>query len=260
MRPPASGVALLLSMWLTHAAAAERPVVSIAHRGGIVPGVPENTLAAFRRAIQHGAHVIEIDLRATKDGEIVVMHDETVDRTTNGRGRVTDKTWSELQQLDAGGGERVPTYEQVLQLVAGTEVVLLLDIKESPNLDKRKVVRLTEQHDAVQRVIVGPRRLADLHAFQSLNPELRTLGFIKELEDLEPFLEAGVDMIRLWPKWIDKEPGLIDRLHTLGKPVWVTADDAPIEKLVALVQLGVDGILSDFPAQMHSLLTGRDVP
>jgi glycerophosphoryl diester phosphodiesterase len=261
MKPAASGVAMLLSLWLVHATeAAERPVVSIAHRGGIVPGVPENTLAAFRRAIQEGAHVIEIDLRATKDGEVVVMHDDTVDRTTNGRGKVAELLWPELKNMDAGGGQRVPTYEEVLQLVAGTGVALLLDIKESSNLDKRKVVRLTEKHDAVNNVIVGPRRLADLRAFQALNANLKTLGFVKEVDDVQAFVDAGVDLIRLWPEWIARDPGLIDRLHRLGKPVWVTADDAPREKLAQLIKLGVDGILSDFPEQMRSLLAGAAQP
>ena len=92
----------------------ERGVVSIAHRGGIVSGVPENTLAAFREAINQGADAIEIDLRGTKDGEIVIIHDKTVDRTTNGRGRVIDQTLVELKMLDAGHGERIPTYEEVL--------------------------------------------------------------------------------------------------------------------------------------------------
>ncbi len=249
---------MLLSLWLTHAAgAAERPVISIAHRGGIVPGVPENTMAAFRRAIQEGAHVIEIDLRATSDGEVVIMHDDTVDRTTNGHGKVSHQTWAELQKLDAGGGERIPTFEQVLQLVAGTRVSLLLDIKEGGKLDKRKVVQLTEQHHAVASVIVGPRRLSDLRAFHELNPDLKTLGFVKELEDIEPFVKAGVDIIRLWPEWIDDNPGLVDRLHRMGKPVWVTADDAPRARLAQIIRQGVDGILSDFPAEMLALLAGK---
>lgn len=102
-------------------------VVFVAHRGGIVPGYPENTLAAFRHAIELGVDAIEIDPRGTKDGEIVIMHDATVDRTTNGRGRVEDLALRELKALDAGGGERVPTYEEVLELVAGSGVDLLLD-------------------------------------------------------------------------------------------------------------------------------------
>lgn len=230
-------------------------VVFIAHRGGIVAGVPENTLAAFREAIRQGVHVIEVDLRGTKDGEVVIMHDETVDRTTNGSGKVADMTLAELKQLDAGGGESIPTYKEVLQLVSGTGVSLLLDIKLSPVLDKAAVVRLTEQYNAVLNVIVGTRDLDDLRSFQELNPNLRTLGFINNVEDIEPFILADVNIIRLWPVWIYEYPDLIKRVHALGKPVWATAGTAPREELEKLIKLGVNGILSDYPALLYSLLS-----
>jgi glycerophosphoryl diester phosphodiesterase len=182
------------------------------------------------------------------------MHDETLDRTTNGRGKVTDHTLAELKKLDAGTGERIPTYEEVLKLVAGTGVKLLLDIKESPVLDKRRVVRLTEKYNAELNVIVGPRNLDDLRAFHSLNPNLRTLGFIRTVADIEPFVQAGVDIIRLWPKWIHANPALVAKVHQLGKPVWTTANDAPREELEKLIKLGVNGILSDLPEVMKSAL------
>ena len=165
-------------------------VAFIAHRG-LAPGYPENTLAAYREAIKLGAEALEIDLRGTKDGEVVILHDETLERTTDGTGKVTDKTLAELKRLDAGKGERIPTYEEVLQLVNGTGVKLLLDIKESPVLDKKRIVDLTEKHNAVLNVIVGPRNLADLRTFRSLNPNLRTLGFIAKTDDIEPFAQAG---------------------------------------------------------------------
>lgn len=229
-------------------------VAFVAHRGGIVAGYPENTLAAFRQAIKHGAEVIEVDLRGTKDGAIVILHDETLDRTTHVKGKVTDYTLAELKKLDAGGGERIPTYEEVLQLVAGTGVKLLLDIKESPLLDKRKVARLTDKYNAALNVIVGPRNLDDLRAFRALNPNLRTLGFIRDIEDIGPFAQAGVDIIRLWPKWIYATPELVKKVHQLGKPVWTTAEDAPREELEKLIKLGVNGILSDLPEVMSKLL------
>jgi glycerophosphoryl diester phosphodiesterase len=249
---------LILSLFPTlPAPAADWPeweIAFVAHRGGIVPGFPENTLRAYRQAIKCGARAIEIDLRGTGDGEIVIMHDETVDRTTNGRGKTTDLTLAELRRLDAGRGERIPTYKEVLQLVAGTGVTLLLDIKESPGLDKARVVRLTEKHHAVLNVIVGPRNLEDLGAFRALNPNLRTLGFIRGTDDIEPFVRAGVDIIRLWPQWIYADPTLIGKIHSLGKPVWTTAGDAPRDELEKLIRLGVNGILSDFPEIMNSLL------
>jgi glycerophosphoryl diester phosphodiesterase len=227
-------------------------VVWVAHRGGIVDGIPENTLSAFRHAVEAGADAIEIDLRGTRDGHIVIMHDDTVDRTTNGRGQVNGMTLADLRWLDAGGGERIPTLEEVLQLTSGTGVALLLDIKESPVLDKRQVVRLTEQYNAQLNVIVGARTLDDLRAFRALNPNLRTLGFIRGVEDIAPFVEAGVDIIRLWPDWILADPELIEEVHALGKPVWTTAGNAPREELDALIRLGVDGILTDLPESMMS--------
>ena len=231
-----------------------RSVVFVAHRGGIVPGYPENTLLAYRQAIALGVHAIEIDLRGTKDGEVVIMHDETVDRTTDGSGNVSDLTLTELRALDAGNGERVPTYEEVLRLVAGTGVTLLLDIKQSRVLDKEQVVRLTEEHNAVLNVIVGARSLEDLRAFRALNPNLRTLGFIPSVDDIESFVNAGVDIVRLWPKWIYAENYLVHKVHNLGRPVWATAGDAQRDELGDLVRLGVNGILSDSPNLLSSLI------
>lgn len=225
----------------------EWTVVNIAHRGGIVPGYAENTLAAYRRAISYGVDVIEIDLRGTRDGEVIILHDETLERTTDGRGKVTDHTLEELKQLNAGSGESIPSYAEVLDLVADTGVKLLLDIKVSPVLDKGKVVRLTESHDAVLDVIVGVRTLGDLRQFRRLNPNIRTLGFIRRPEDIDDYVAGGIDIIRLWPEWIRADEEIVRKVHELGKPVWTTAGDAPREVLEELIRSGVNGILSDFP-------------
>lgn len=216
-------------------------------------GVPENTLAAFREAVRHGVRVLEIDLRATADGEVVILHDETLDRTTNGRGPVSAQTLAAVRALDAGKGERVPTFAEALAFARAEGVQLLLDIKESPGLDKARVVRMIEDAGAVLEVIAGPRNLADLREFQRLNPNLRTLGFISTPEEIERFAEAGVHIIRLWPRWIAADPNLIRRVHALGRAVWVTAGDASREELEALLRAGVDGILGDRPAVLQSL-------
>jgi len=238
---------------LAATAASPRSVVLVAHRGSVAQGYPENTLAAFRHAIANGVDAIEVDLRSTKDGEIVILHDATVDRTTNGRGRVADWTLAELRKLDAGGGERIPTYAEVLQLVSGTEVVLLVDIKESSGLDPRDVVRLAEGKDTVRNLIVGARNLEDLREFRALNPALRTLGFIRDVPDIGPFAQTGADIIRLWPQWIQGKPDLVDQVHQLGKLAWVTAGNASHAELEQLIRWGVDGILSDRPGVMSEL-------
>lgn len=250
-------VAVFLLRIAPYASAQQMPewrVVNVAHRGGIVSGYPENTLAAYRRAISLKVDVVEIDLRGTRDGEVVVLHDETLDRTTNGKGKVTDLTLRELKELDAGGGEKVPTYEEVLELVSRTGVKLLLDVKVSPVLDRSRVVRLTEQHGAVLDVIAGVRTLDDLREFRQLNPNIRTLGFVGSVQEIEDFIAAGVDMIRLMPKWIQADESLIERVQQMGKPVWTTAFDAPREQLEQFIRQGVNGILSDFPEVMADIL------
>jgi glycerophosphoryl diester phosphodiesterase len=230
-------------------------ILNIAHRGGIIAGFPENTLSAYRRAISLGVDVIEIDLRGTRDGEIVVIHDASLDRTTNGTGNVSEHTLAELKQLDAGNGERIPTYQEVLQLINGTRVKLLLDIKVSPVLDKRRVVRLTQQNKALLDVIVGVRSLEDLCEFRELNPNLRTLGFIGSIEEIKDFIQAGVDIIRLWPGWIKDNKDLVKQVQQLGKPVWVTAGDASRKELEELIQRGVNGILCDAPEILAKILS-----
>jgi glycerophosphoryl diester phosphodiesterase len=104
----------------------------IAHRGG-PDRAPENTLAAFRTAIALGADGVELDCQRSRDGALVVIHDETVDRTTNGRGLVGNLTLAELRALDAGQGEAVPTFEEVLALAQAGGVQLVAEIK-SPEL------------------------------------------------------------------------------------------------------------------------------
>ncbi|MET0386392.1 MAG: glycerophosphodiester phosphodiesterase family protein [Polyangiales bacterium] len=287
---------LLLGLVGTNISAAQAPceppypawrVELVGHRG-LSPGFPENTLAAFRNSIALGVDVIELDLRGTADGEVVILHDETLDRTTDGTGPVTALTLAEIKALDAGSyvdpsfsSERIPTFGEVLELARGTGVKLLLDIKLSEVLNKERIVRLTEQYGATLDVIVGVRSVADLQEFRELNPNLRTLGFIPEVTDSDAFVGAGVDMIRLWPDWIREsrddaacqsdyaarraavargerqQPGsascVVQKVHAQGKPVWATADDAPRAQLDELIRLRVNGILTDLPEVLAAL-------
>lgn len=231
----------------------DRPVVNIAHRGGISDGYPENTLAAFRRAMAIGADVIELDLRSTKDGRVVILHDETLDRTTDGSGLVTNFTLDELKKLNAGGKEQIPTYEEVLQLVSNTGTKLLLDIKINSMPDRREIVRLTEKYQANSDVIFGVRNLEGLATFRELNPEIQLLGFIATPFEIEKFAAAEVDIIRLWAWWLFLYPDLLTKARQLQKPVWVTAGDAPRQDLEQLISLGVDGIITDHPDLMAEL-------
>ncbi|HID15455.1 MAG TPA: glycerophosphodiester phosphodiesterase, partial [Candidatus Atribacteria bacterium] len=128
----------------------------VAHRGASAYE-PENTLRAIRRAIEIGADVVEIDVRLTKDGYPVVIHDETVDRTTNGSGLVNEFSLDELRKLDAGKGEKIPLLSEVLDLVAG-KINVFIEIK----VDEAVIPSLRE---------VDARDLWDSVMFTSFNIE-----------------------------------------------------------------------------------------
>ena len=122
-----------------------RPYV-MAHRGNLVH-CPENTLAAFQRAVDDGADVIETDLHVTADGHFVCIHDDAVDRTTNGRGGVRDMTLAQIKVLSAGAGwdeyaeERVPVLDEVFALVPDA-IVVALELKTDDFLDSETARRL----------------------------------------------------------------------------------------------------------------------
>jgi len=226
----------------------------IAHRGGIVPGYPENTLSAFQRSTDLEVDYVELDLRATKDGEIVVIHDETLDRTTNGIGLVADYTLKELKKFDAGSGQSIPTLEEVLDLVSGSDVKLLFDIKLNKNLDAEQILERVRKFDMTSNIIIGVRSLEDLGKFHEINPKLRTLGFLNAVDQIDDFVKNGIDIIRLKPTWISENPSLISSIHNGNKGVWITVGYLSDAKLKAIVYTGVDGIIYDDPEKLQQVM------
>jgi glycerophosphoryl diester phosphodiesterase len=134
---------------------------------------PENTLRSIRRALDLGVQAVEIDIHLSRDGRLVVIHDATVDRTTNGQGRVADLSWEELRRLDAGMGERLPSLEEVVDAVRG-RVHLFVELKDP--------------------LAVEP--LAAFFSAQNLFAEAQVISFwhpsLKQLRRLEPKISTGV--------------------------------------------------------------------
>ena len=245
---------------LALAAAPLRAEVVIAlHRGVSSPGQSENSAAAIRRAVADRARIVEIDLRLTADNEIVVMHDPTVDRTTDGRGQVSMLTLAQLKALDAGDGEPVLTFIEALDLVAGSQTRLLLDLKQGGRIDPERLIALTGKHQAADSIIIGARSVGTVRAYRALSPTLDIVGFIPALDEADAFAAAGATAIRLWPRWIlsvygcgaDRSPTCpVIRLQQRGLKVWTTADgpsdpakaDAFFRRILAS---GVDVILTD---------------
>ena len=137
-----AGLACLTS---TALAAPPQPVTIVAHRG-LAEGMPENTIAALRRSIERGLGIIELDVRTTKDGHLVILHDETLDRTTDCSGRLAELSLERIKSCDAGwpthSGERIPTLSEVLDLAQKRPVRLLLDLKPGTKREHRRVEQL----------------------------------------------------------------------------------------------------------------------
>ncbi len=211
---------------------------------------PENTLAAIEIAIRQGAYRVELDVRHTRDGHIVLMHDETVDRTTDGSGRVADLTLEEVQRLHAGGTEPVPTLEEVLRIARG-RCKLLIEIKEERIADE--VVRLIERSRMAEECAISSFHEGELLRVRELAPEIETAWFHLRPGSLD--LEAvvarvGVRLLIVWPG--GAEPALIAEAKRLGLHIRCGLPDdldyaATWDLFRRMANVGIDELASGRP-------------
>jgi glycerophosphoryl diester phosphodiesterase len=239
-----------------------RGTLNVAHRGASAVA-PENTLAAFEKAAEVGADGIELDVRLCADGVPVVIHDATVDGTTDGSGRVAEMTLTQLRQLDAGAwfdpafaGEPLPTLAETLATVGG-RLLLNIELKGEGVLDRglaRAVVDLVKQHELTERVLLSSFNPLILRRVQRIAPQIPTgllytsarLPRPASLASPRPYtaLHPHVSVVSAdHLKWI--------RRHTYRIHVW-TVDD--ISEMRRLIGWGVDGIITNAPGLLHDLL------
>ncbi|MBI5880201.1 MAG: glycerophosphodiester phosphodiesterase [Chloroflexi bacterium] len=237
-----------------------QPYRIVAHRGASAVE-PENTLRAYRRAIELGADMGEIDLHLSRDGHLVVMHGATVEQTTNGRGAIKDLTLAELKQLDAGRGERIPTLPEVIDLVRGRNGVYIElkgDGTPGPLVD---CLRANKMSDA-REVIVGSFQPALVRQTKELAPELIVsllVGPVFPASDLIAMCRAArADMVHLcWEARAPQPhtlltPDLLFALRAagLGIVLWHEERD---DELRALHTLDVDAICTNTPDKLFQL-------
>ena len=214
------------------------------HRGAM-GYMPENTLASYRRAVQDGVNEVELDLRVSKDGQVVLIHDSTVDRTTNGHGAVVDLTVAELHRLDAGGGEHVPTLDEALNAV---EVTILAEVKAAA-----AVVPLRQMlHDRpplrrrIEPMSFHPSHLEPmLESFDDVRCALLSDTGSEEL--IHRALALGVTWIGVG--WDGSGPELIALAHSKGLEycLW----PAPTRDYVdRAIEWGANGVTTDFPVRV----------
>ncbi|HID87936.1 MAG TPA: glycerophosphodiester phosphodiesterase [Anaerolineae bacterium] len=238
--------------------------LNFAHRGAREVA-PENTLAAFRAARELGADGVELDVMLSADGEVVVIHDDTLDRTTDGSGRVRDRTLAELKGLDAGSwfdptfaGLRIPTLQEVFDLIGG-QMVLNIELKSRSLTDEgleARVVELVERNGLVGSVILSSFNPWAIRRVKRLNPRLAT-GLLYA-EDLP------LPLRRAWLRPLVR-PDALHPHHTMVTLAYVrwaksrghsiipwTVNDP--HEMRRLIELGVDGIITDRPKRLKDVL------
>jgi glycerophosphoryl diester phosphodiesterase len=230
----------------------------IAHRGAS-SYAPENTFAAFDLAIRMGVHHIELDVEATSDGHIVVIHDDTVNRTTDGSGPVTNHTLAALRALDAGSwfgakfaGERIPVFDEVLDRYMG-RVHIHTEIKgRAPYLSQR-TADLVRQHGMVDQVTITSFQRARLEEIRAYAPELATGWLLPEVNDAAMAQARDIGLRHICPRANTVTTELVNRLHAEGFVVraWGVATEALMRQVV---QAGADGMTVDFPDKLIAYL------
>lgn len=228
------------------------------HRGDKTVA-PENTLEALGHALKSAADYVETDVQLTADGVPVLMHDWTVDRTTNGTGPVWNYRYEELSQLDAGSwfgkefaGARVPSLEEFLNLLRWSTKNAILELKGSwTDPQVRVVADLIARHGVSDHVIIASFDIMTLQSLQRVSPELPGMLIVRDIigDPGELAAAAGAVALVTSQKAITQNPGLVKRVHDAGLGILIyTLNDS--EKWADAVSLGVDGIVTDRPAEL----------
>lgn len=243
----------------------------IAHRGNSAVA-PQNTLAAFEAAWRAGAGSIEIDIQPTADGHVVVIHDDTVDATTDGQGVVSEMTLDAVRSLDAGSwfaaayaGQRVPTFDEVLDLMARRPGIdLLLELKGPWTTEQvRPVTAAIRAADLADRVVGQSFWPESVAALAEADPGLRRGLLVFQVPDeggvdelVRVAADLGVMTVNPYGPLLVQHPDLVDRLHAAGLQVMVWTLNEP-EHWAGAVALGVDAVITDRPDRLAGWLAAR---
>ncbi|MNE01877.1 Glycerophosphoryl diester phosphodiesterase [compost metagenome] len=238
-------------------------IINFAHRGA-AGHCPENTMVSFMRALELGATGIETDVQMTKDGHLVLIHDETLQRTAGSPAWVKDLTLAEIKELDAGSwyhedfrGERIPILQELLDLVRDKETVINLELKNGivlyPELE-RKVIEVVRQYGLTGRVIISSFNHYSLVECKKIAPEIRT-GILYMEGIYEPWEYAkriGADALHAFKYAL--HPELVAAAAKEGIPYHpFTVNEK--QEMSDLITAGVAGIITDYPDRLAEMLS-----
>jgi glycerophosphoryl diester phosphodiesterase len=236
-------------------------IVRVAHRGASAR-FPENTLLAFRQAIQQGVDALEIDIQRTADGELVVLHDLTLERTTNGTGNVRDHSLQEIRQLDAGQNERVPLLTEVIQLAQEAQIRLCVEIKGLTPAEElaiaEGIVRTLEAADFIGQAIVTSFSPPALLQAKAANPELSLMldpspqdGSLSPRQICAQALRAGANSLSYDFRFLT--PEIVRECRLTGLAMWPWDPDEP-EEIRKVLSLDVQGVMTNCPDVLNRVL------
>ena len=251
----------------------------IAHRGGRSLG-PENTLYTFRRAIDLGVDVLEMDVHRTKDGQLVVLHDATLDRTTNGTGPLDRYTLAELKKLDAayrwspdngksfplrGTGLSIPALSEVFE--AFPQMRLNIEIKDDGQTELSSICRLIHDYNMSHKVMVASFETGALQKFRSACPGIATSAGASEVMwfyalqkiHLESVYSPAAQALQVPPSYGNLQvvtKRFVEAAHARNLKVHVWTING-FDDMQKLLQLGVDGIMTDFPRRLLEVTTNQ---
>lgn len=255
-----------LSLALLSPSAASQKVEVICHRG-LSSQAPENTLPALERAIQAGCDAVEVDLRTTRDGVVVLMHDSTIDRTTNGQGKVAQLDYEEIRALDAGGwfsdqfrGAHVPTLEEAITLAKG-RARLYLDIKAR---NFKAITGIVRKHAFSSSVYYRAYLPADIRRIRGLDPSAQIVFDLDRLTSNREIVESvlnrhpGIILSSQMANWNSQ---ILQRMHSTGTSVFINLLGQGIDegRFRQALSAAPQGILTDEPGVLLELL-GRKAP
>lgn len=230
-------------------------MLRIGHRGAAA-SAPENTVASFRRAVELGVDGVEFDVQRTRDGALVVIHDETVDRTTDGTGPVADLTLAEIRALDAGSwkgaefaGARVPTLDEVLDAVPAP-LWLFVELKDPsryPGIE-REVLAALRSRGVFERSGISSFDHAALARVREADAHLR-IGLLYARHPDPVSAARALGALAIHPPLRGLDADLVRAAHAAGLAVLTWTANEPAE-IAAARALGVDGIFSDHPERL----------
>ncbi len=230
-----------------------------AHRGASHVA-PENTLAAFRLAMEQRADGIELDVHLTADHEIVVIHDADLDRTTNGQGKIQDHRLADLKKLDAGDGEPIPTLEEVFSLV-GDRMLLNIELKsfsKTANALPGRVLDLIQAHSLLENVILSSFAPRLLFRAKRICPQVRigllyTAGINGQL--IKSLFTPALDPFSLHPQFSSVNARLLQQAQKKNRNILAWTVDQP-EDIRSLFEMGIAGVITNEPKTAYQVRDG----